>query len=289
MSTAALLAVVGPATFAMAHAVSAQAQLLHANGSAPPSFEVATIKPNMEDRPGPNIQLSPANFAARHTSFKDLITFAYHIKSDDQIVGGPSWMSMEFYDIHAKASEVEVQALDKLDFPQKMDQPRLMIQSLLVDRFQLKVSFRTQDLPVYALVVGKTGSKLTKVEPSPFPPPGTPPPPGAHLPRLAKTGPNQYTATAWPMNQTVDWLSRFSEVGNRIVIDETGLAGSYDFVLNGVTMSPPPPPGPNAATPEEATTSIFTALQEQLGLKLEPKKAPIEVLVIDHVERPSEN
>lgn len=82
------------------------------------------------------------------------------------------------------------------------------------------------------------------------------------------------------MNLTADWLSRFDEVGNRLVVDETGLKGTYDFVLNGVSMRP---------APDESVTSIFTALQEQLGLKLEPQKAPVEVLVIDHVEKPTPN
>ena len=82
------------------------------------------------------------------------------------------------------------------------------------------------------------------------------------------------------MNLTADWLSRFDEVGNRPVVDKTGLKSTYDFVLNGVSMQP---------TTDESVTSIFTALQEQLGLKLEPQKAPVEVLVIDHVENPSPN
>jgi len=265
------------------------AQLLHATGTTAPSFEVATIKPNKEERPGPNIQFSPANFVARHSSFKDLIKIAYHVKSDDQLAGTTSWMNSEFFDIQAKASESEIAELNKLDFQQRMEQSQMMLQSLLADRFQLKVSFRTEELPVYGLVVAKGGSRLKEVELSPFPPPGTPPPPGAHLPRIGRTGPNQYTASAWPMNGLADWLSHFDELGNRVVIDETGFKGNYDFVLNGISMGPLPPPDPNGPTTEQSITSIFTALQEQLGLKLEPRKAPVEVLVIDHAEQPSPN
>jgi uncharacterized protein (TIGR03435 family) len=83
-----------------------------------------------------------------------------------------------------------------------------------------------------------------------------------------------------PMREMADWLSRFDEVGNRVVVDETGLKGNYDWVLNGVSP---------ASSNDPSVTSIFTALQEQLGLKLVSQKAPVEVLVIDHVERPSEN
>ena len=82
------------------------------------------------------------------------------------------------------------------------------------------------------------------------------------------------------MNLTADWLSRFDEVGKRLVVDRTGLEGAYDFVLNGVSMQP---------ASDESVTSIFTALEEQLGLKLEAQKAPVEVLVIEHVEQPTPN
>lgn len=283
-----LVCITGPLVAGVVGAEQLHAQLLHATTS-PPSFEVATIKPNKEDRPGINIQFSPGNFGTRHSSLRDLIKIAYQIRSDDQVVGGPSWMSTEFYDIQAKASESEIESINKLNFDQRMEQSKLLIQSLLADRFQLKVSFRTAELQAYTLEVAKSGPKLKEIEASPFPPPGTPPPPGAHLPRISRTAPNEYTASAWPMNMMSDWLSHFDEIGSRVVIDETGLKGNYDFVLKGVSMGPAPPASPNEGGLPESTTSIFTAIQEQLGLKLEPRKAQMEVLVIDHAERPSEN
>jgi uncharacterized protein (TIGR03435 family) len=255
----------------------------------PPTFEVATIKPNNDPKPGFRLILNPANFTATHASLKDLIKFAYHFKSDDQIEGAPDWFATEYYDIQAKASDAEVEAWKKMAFDQKMDQPRLMLQALLVDRFGLKAGMQMRDRPVYALVVAKGGPKIKQVDVSPLPQPGTPPPPGAHLPQLRPTAHNQFTASAWPMNMMADWLSYFSELGNRIVIDDTGLKGNYDWVLNGVSQQPPQPQAPDAATPDDPPTSIFTALQEQLGLKLEPRKAPVQVLVIEHVERPSAN
>jgi bla regulator protein BlaR1 len=281
LAAAAVLVFLGPLGFGLLQAMQANAPLLHATNSPPPSFEVATIKPSKDLKfsPGVNIQLSPARFAA-HSSLKGLIKFAYQVKSDDQIVGGPGWMSSESFDIQAKASETEIEAFNKLPFPKNIEEIKLLIQSLLADRFQLKVSFRTEDLPVYALVVTKDGPKLKEVEPSPFPPPGTSAPPGSHVPRLGKSAPNQTTAIAMPMREVADWLSRFDEVGNRVVVDETGLKGNYDWVLNGVSP---------ASSNDPSVTSIFTALQEQLGLKLVSQKAPVEVLVIDHVERPSEN
>ncbi|MGA2217256.1 MAG: TIGR03435 family protein [Terracidiphilus sp.] len=257
--------------------------------SIPPAFEVATIKPNNDVNSPLRIMMNPANFGATHASLKDLIRFAWHFKSDDQIDGAPGWIGTEFYDVQAKISDAEVEAFNKMPLDQRFEQRRMMLQALLADRFQLKASLQMRKRPVYALVVAKGGPKLKEVEVSPPPPPGTPRAPGGHYPQLHPTGHNQFTASAWPMSMMADWLSYFSELGNRIVIDDTGLKGNYDWVLNGVSQQPPQPQAADATTPDEPPTSIFTALQEQLGLKLEPRKALVEVLVIDHVGRPSPN
>jgi bla regulator protein blaR1 len=97
------------------------------------------------------------------------------------------------------------------------------------------------------------------------------------------------TVTACRMSWFADWLLHQSEVGNRVVVDETGLKGNYDFVLNGIQLEPSALPGATPTPPDDSTVSIFTALQEQLGLKLIPTKAKVEVLVIDHAEEPSAN
>jgi uncharacterized protein (TIGR03435 family) len=264
-----------------------QGQMFHPDIAPRPSFEVATIKPNDDPRPGLNFALSVGNFSAKQATLKDLLMLAYNFRSDDQVIGISPWMTSARFDIKAKASDADIQAFTKLGFQQKLEEVRLMLQSLLAERFALKVSFKTADLPVYALVVAKDGPKMKEVEISAFPPPGTPAPPGSHLPGIRPTGPNQITATAWPMNEMAQWLSHFNEIGNRVVVDETGLKGYYDFVLNSVSQQYPEPTLLNGS-PVDAT-SIFTALPEQLGLKLEARKAPVEVLVIDHAEQPSAN
>jgi bla regulator protein BlaR1 len=290
LAAAALIALAGPVGFGLLFAMQTSAQLLHATSTPLPAFEVATIKPSKEERPGTFIRMSPANFSTKHSSLKDLIKYAYYIKSDDQLAGGPSWMNTEFFDVQAKAQDSEIKAINKLNWEQEIEQTRLMVQSLLADRFQLKASIQTREREVYALVVAKGGPKLKEVEVSPFPPPGTLPAPGAHLPSIGTTGQNRITASAWPMNLMADWLSNFPEMGNHVVVDETGLRGNYDFVLNGVSLAPPQLPSASAAPPEgDSATSIFTALQEQLGLKLESRKAKVEVLIIDHAEKPSPN
>lgn len=128
---------------------------------------------------------------------------------------------------------------------------------------------------------------MKQVNVDPFPPEGEPPPPNAHLPRLMTSDRRNWTATAFPIGQVTHWLSRFEELNNRIVVDETGLTGNYDFALSGVSMGGEMEAGPDA--PKEPYTSIFTALPEQLGLKLEPRKAPVEVVVIEQAAQPSPN
>lgn len=268
-------------SFGLSVAMQAQRSLLHPTANSHPAFEVATIKPNRDDsEPGMRMGLSPSNFTATHASVADLIEFAYNVNSKDQVQAEPDWISSPRFDIQAKASDAAIAEVQRLPTMQQITQVRLMLQSLLADRFQLKVHFTTKEIPAYALVVARGGPKFKAVETDPFPPPQTGPHPAMHGPRFGRTGPNQYTATEWDMRSFAGFLSNFDEVGHRVVVDETGLNGRYNFVLNDIS------PGP---APAESATSIFTALQEQLGLKLEERKSSVEVLVIDHVERPSEN
>jgi uncharacterized protein (TIGR03435 family) len=285
LCAAGVLAIGVPMGFGVLHAMQAPAELVHASSGPLPTFEVVSVKPNHDSRPGRMIGMAPTGFTAKHASLKDLIGFAYGMRGDDQLIGAPSWANSEYFDIETKVSEADLEAAKKLSMEQKRNQLCLMVQSLLADRFGLKANIETRELPVYALVVAKGGIKMKQVVPDPLPPPGTQPPPGAHLPRLMKTG-DQYTATAFPAEEFSHWLSHFDELGNHVVVNATGLTGNYDFVLSGVGMGSIEG---NHEAADEPTTSIFTALQEQLGLKLEPRKAPVEVLVVDHAEQPSAN
>jgi uncharacterized protein (TIGR03435 family) len=238
-----------------------------------------------------------AELKIENASVTDLIKFAYGIKSNAQLSKGPGWIDSDKFDIDAKIEESQVEAMKKLPPDQLPDQERLMLQSLLADRFGLKLTSQTKELPVYALVVAKSGPKLKEAEilplpqseqSSPLPSPGEPRKPGAHLPELLMGRPGKLTAGEMPMPFFTDWISRQPEMADRVVIDATGLKGRYNFELTWT----PDNGQPNLlnGTPQENTgPSIFTAFQEQLGLKLEPQKAPVETLVIDHIERPSEN
>jgi len=234
-----------------------------------PTFEVATIKPSNPDRPGKGIRVNGRNFSTLNTTLLDLITFAYgvHVR---QIVGAPTWMDSDKFDLAAEP--------DGEGLPNDR-QVKLMMQKLIAERFQLKFHRDKKDLSIFALTVAKSGPKLTKNETDPN-----------GLPGLGFRG----LGALFCRNASMADLAQLFQgaVLDRPVVDQTSLPGRYDFALNWTpdefqfTSFGPRPPTP----PEKATNpDLFTAIQQQLGLKLEATKGPAEILVIDHVEKPSAN
>ncbi len=274
-------------------AQSAQASTLPTSAS----FEVASIKPNHSGDRRFFVSWQPGRFNANGMTLKFLITMAYDVK-EFQVSGGPSWVNSERYDIDAKEPDSIAQELDKLPREQRGPLADSMLQSLLAERFQLKLTHGTKELPAYALVVAKNGPKLQEAKPldtqadAPSAPGGHPHGPMIRMGRGEVSG--QGVAASF-------LASVLSQQLGRTVLDKTGLKGSYDFTLKwtpeqgeGMMMGGPGPGGGGpplggAPPPDASGPSVFTALQEQLGLRLEPTKAPAEVLTIDHVERPSEN
>jgi uncharacterized protein (TIGR03435 family) len=198
-----------------------------------------------------------------------LIAFAYNVPFGFErirVVGGPDWLGSDDYEIQAKIEDSLYAAMQKMTPAQQREQVNLMNQSLLADRFKLKVHFETREMPEFALVIAKGGPKLTPAKDD-------------ESSRLSVRQ-NEMTAKAITLDQ---WIhSPF--LGGRTVVDQTGLKGTYDFTLSWSEQS-------GAAGQENGTEapSLFTAVQEQLGLKLVPTKGPVEVIVIDHIEKPSEN
>jgi uncharacterized protein (TIGR03435 family) len=245
------------------------------------AFDVVSIKPQHSVSPGTNIDISFHNdsLTASGVTVKDLIKIAYKI-NDHQLSGGPSWAESEKYVVQAKIDEATIEMLAKLPREQQAGARRGMVQSLLAERFKLKVSHSTRQLPIYALV-------LTKKEPK-------------FSPSSAANGVNtgigshngQLTVTGTDMSHFADWLS--SIVG-RNVIDKTGLQGKYDFTMHWsresllATAGAGAESGKAAVVDDSSGPSIFTALQEQLGLKLESQKGPVDTLIIDSVEKPAED
>ena len=295
--------VAGPVVFGLLNVPRVRAQSQPAASTAFPSFEVVSIKPNHSGDPNRFFSYhDPSRLIATDVTARMIIEFAYNVR-DFQLEGGPSWIGSAGYDIDAKLEDSLVGELQKLPTEQRLDQNRLMMQSLLADRFKLSVTHSTKELPVYALVVAKGGPKLNEAAPPAIqgnaaasPPasargsvPPTRPGPGAGSTlSISRDGEAIFKAKSMSIAVLLDTLSR--QLGRQI-LDRTGLKGAYDFTLQ---YTPETPilglQDPGAAPPPDSSgTSIFTALQEQLGLRLELTKGPVDVLVIDHIEQPSEN
>ncbi len=239
---------------------------------ANPSFEVATVKPSRPNAPGKGVRVDRSGrLATLNTSLTDLITFSYGIHAR-QILDAPDWVGTDRYDIVGKPDTAGVPN-DK--------QVRGMMQKLLADRFKLTFHHGKKELTVYAITVGKMGAKLTQTSAK-----------DGNLPSLGLRG----FGRAFIRNASIQDFAGFLQraVLDRPVIDQTGLTARYDFTLDWTPDEnqfpdrqglPPKPPDPNA----ETFPDLFTAIQQQLGLKLESVKAPVDVLAIDHVEKPSAN
>jgi uncharacterized protein (TIGR03435 family) len=262
----------------------ATAALLAQAASAPLTFEVASIKPSDPNARGTQLMLQPPNgIRVVNAPVTMLITFAYNIR-DFQLVDAPGWTSSTRYDILAKGEATPDSENVPID-PRKMNDEQLKtrgeemrerMRSLLADRFQLAIHKETKEGSVYALVVAKGGSKLQPALEN------------AQGNRGMRMERGQLTGMSAPIEFLATTLS--GQLG-RPVIDKTGLTGKYDFKL---TWAPDMPSGPskNPEAPPPAALegpSIFTAVQEQLGLRLESQKGPVEMIVIDRIEHPSEN
>jgi uncharacterized protein (TIGR03435 family) len=244
---------------------------LAAQSPAPTTtFEAATIKPSPPGRRGGGLNLQAARIRFINSTLKFCIQMAWDVQ-DFQVVGGPGWTDTDLYDIEAVAA-----------VPFKGDEYRTMIQAFLADRFGLVIRHETQEKSGYALVVAKNGPKL--------------PPPIEDRNFLFSRTPSGDIALK-ATNATLEQLAEgLSSRLRAIVVDKTGMEGKFDVSLQWTpdpsmesmarpgAGGPPPPPADAAQGP-----SIFTALQEKLGLKLESRKVPVEVIVIERANRPTAN
>ena len=232
------------------------------------SFEVASVRVSQLGKTGgegsrrENIQFDPGSLTMRNVTLKSSIRWAYHVM--DYQVSGPEWLNSERYDIAGKSAG-----------PVSQDQLRTMLQTLLMERFHLGLHRQTRELPAYVLVVAKSGPKFhesgTEGDSDIRPDPG----------RMSVVVHRQ------PVSQLVEMLSN---VFHTAVVDMTDLKGRYDITLNLAKYAAElAPKGPGEA-PIDPAALIMTALQEELGLKLESRKLPLELLIVDHAERtPVEN
>lgn len=232
----------------------------------PQSFDVASIKPTPAGT-RTRILIEPGGrFFAEGVSLKLLIATAWHLAAY-QLSGGENWITNDAWTIEATADGVNVPAWQPPFFPQPI---AARIQTLVNDRFALQSHHEIKDMPVYRLTIAKNGPKL-KVTPTAERPENSMPPPGRPM-----AGPGALAATAITMQQFITLLQRSMD---RPIIDKTGLTGYVDVKLQFTPDSAPTGDAP----------SIFTAIEEQLGLKLEPSREPIDILVIDSARKPTAN
>jgi uncharacterized protein (TIGR03435 family) len=219
-------------------------------------------------------------------TIQSLIQRAYGLRSKDQVSGGPEWARNELFDIQAKMSEAEMAEMQKLSPAEATAKRELMLQALLAERFKLKVHSETRQAPVFELVIARGGPKLkdAATDASDRLEKGED---GKPLASFTQATGSTMVAQGESTKALADFLSQpFSGLG-RPVVDKTGLNGAYNFTLNWVPHFDRVLPGGSSASPEEAD-SLFEALQ-QIGLRLQPATGPIDIIVIDHVELPTEN
>jgi uncharacterized protein (TIGR03435 family) len=290
---AGLLVAAVPIAFSLATATPSRAQSQPQNSTVPSppyEYEVTTIKLSKGPGPGGRIGMwaSPDGFSAWFITLQQVISIAYGVERF-QISGGPSWLPSERFDIEAKMDAATADALKKLSQDQRVLAQQQMLQALLADRFQLKVHRETNQLTIYTLVIAKGGPKLQEANATPSPD-GTHPGAGSMRGSVLS---GEVTAQAVPIARLGHDLSQM--LGHP-VLDKTELKGVYNFKLQFAPddrLQPPSGLAPSERLPvspaDSNAPSLFDAVQEQLGLKLESGKGPVEVIVIEHVERPSGN
>jgi uncharacterized protein (TIGR03435 family) len=240
--------------------------------AAGPTFDVVSVKPNRTGSGSTSVHTDNERYETINLSLKKMIQNAYGLQTPDQISGLPGWANSVNFDIEAKVDAETMARLKAASRDEESKLRRSIMQAMLADRFQLKVHPDTKELPIYELTLAKGGSKLPAADP-------------ADTKNGSMNSNNQkLTATGIPLSNLCNYLS---ERLHRKVVDKTGLAGEYSFTLQ---WSPDEAAGESvAATGTEQLPSLFTALQEQLGLRLDSAKGPVDTIVVDKVEMPSEN
>lgn len=244
----------------------------------------------LHNESGLSIEISPAGetFRARNVPILQLIAWAYDIREEQISGGGAEWLHFAPYDIEAKVDDADVAAMKSMSREERRTRIRLMVQALLADRSQMRVTRQTKELPANVLVVAPGGSKLTPSKPA-----------GANAdPDAAKNMPpvginflqGEHGKVGIEGHQTsmarLAWA--ISVMIHDNVVDATGLKGEYDFKLEWpVSADSSDTDGSVATTHEAPGAAIYGVIEKQLGLKLEVRKVPRLFLLIDHIERPS--
>jgi uncharacterized protein (TIGR03435 family) len=252
-----------------AQAAGAAQAAVAAESRPMPEFDVSTVKPNDTGSGSIRVSMNDDILQATNVQIKMLMEEAYHVEQDD-IFGLPHWAEVSHYDIVAKVVDADPQVLKDMT----REQRALMVRHLIEGRFQLKTHTEVRMLPVLNLVVAKGGSRLTPSAPREDDAKGF----GGSM----HSNNGDMTARHISVADIVSFLTDQTHV---TVIDKTGLSGRFDFEFKWQREDQ----GPQSGLREDLAPTLYTALQEQLGLKLESGKGPVTVLVVDHIAAPSEN
>ena len=273
----------------------ASAQLLHPAASMP-SFAVVSVRPTNPNQELSHGGVSPDSYSAERTTMEQVLAYAFGLGYEHELINAPSWLTHEHFDVQGKLDDDQVASLRKLGRDDREERMRRMVQSMLTERFNLRYHFETRELPVYLLEIAKGGLKCPRdttsppaiADPSrprfrwsaaaapPPPPPGWLPPSPSQQKTLMQS--LHMRTKGWPFWLIVATLSHQTELEGRPVIDKTGLEGAYDCEMKW-----------SQAESDGTDQFFFTAVRDQLGLRLQPSKGPVEVLVIDSISRPSAN
>ena len=256
--------------------------------SSAQSFDIISIKPNRSTNSGSSLRDGthgiPGHFGTTDYSLRDVMEYAYNVKAG-QIEALPGWASSEKYDIDAKMDDAVAEQERSLPRDQEAQLIRTRVQSLLADRFGLRLHHQTKDMPVLALMVAKSGPKLSTEAAKPLPGDAHPLPPGSFIMKMARSE-WIMTSNQASLDLLIRALSGQPEIRGHILVDQTDLNGKYTFTLQWAPQNLSAATEPSSESPGP---SLFTALQQQLGLRLESTRAPVDILVVDHVEPPSPN
>jgi uncharacterized protein (TIGR03435 family) len=276
MKSRSMMALILTAIMTMTPRVPAQAP----GGANSPAYDVVSVKENNSGTLSQSFHPSIDGLAMTNVTLKQIILLAFTPQSPNFIVGLPKWADTARFDINAKIDPDKVATLRQMPRNEVNEQRKLMIQAILTSRFNLKVHHEEREFPAYALTVAKDGLKLREAD--------------ANQPKSPSSDYHPGMATVYPdgrlkgqaisMDQFVRLISGSLD---RQAVDKTGLTGKYDITLQWLPDNPPP--DHSGQDGQAAKASIYTALQEQLGLRLEPTKASFDTVVVDHIDMPTEN
>jgi uncharacterized protein (TIGR03435 family) len=301
LASAAFLAISLPIGFGVVHGQvvngASTSSSSSSNGHDLPRYEVASIKPGTSEAGPALFRFTPDGISIQGLPPESLLQQAFGIERD-RIIGAPSWVQSKRFDIEAKVAPEDAPSLEKL----KTEERQAMLLPLLVERFNLKYHHETRELQSYALVIAKGGPKL--VERKDLPPPEQAAAPNLsggpqnsdYEPGRMMMHPGHIEAQGTPIDMLIHPLAVYL---GRSVVDKTSLTGRYDFTLQWTPDNAPPPmlggpggsggPAHAEAAGDAPSVSLITAIQEQLGLKLESEKDSVDVIVIDHIDPPTPN